>query len=205
MTCKKRQLCHNRSNYMDIKTKSHTTTMRDRPLIFLDLEATGLEIQKSEIIEIGAVKTEQKYPFEVLGEFHVKVKPQHLETADPEGLKVAGFIPAEWEEALDLKEALKQLDKFSEEGVLVGYNTPFDWALLDKSYFSLGRQDPFYYHRLDVMNLAYYKLYKEKSIQRFSLGNICRYLKIPVENQHRALGDAKMTYTIYKKLFRMHV
>ena len=43
---------------MDIKTDAHKTLMRNRPLIFLDLESTGLEVQKQEIID-GVLQTQK--------------------------------------------------------------------------------------------------------------------------------------------------
>lgn len=186
---------------MDITLDAHKTIMRNRPLIFLDLEMTGLQTQKHEIIEIGALKVSQRKPFKVLAELEIKVKPENLGKADKEALKIVGFSKEGWQDALSLKEALSLLDQFAENGILVGYNVTADWAILDKAYFSLGRQDPFYYHRLDVMSMAYLKLYSKISIKRFSLGNICKYLKIPRENKHRALDDAKTTYLIFKKLF----
>ncbi len=188
---------------MDIKTDAHRTTIRQRPLVFLDLETTGLEVQKHEILEIGALKVQPKKPFRVLGELSLKVKPKHLENADKQALKIVGFSEEGWEGAVSLEEALKQLDEFGQDGVLTGYNVSFDWSVLDKAYFSLGRQDPFYYHRLDVMPMAYLKLFPKRSIKRFSLGEMGRTLGIPDFKKHRALDDARATYRIFKKLFAL--
>lgn len=188
---------------MDIKTNAHKTSIRQRLLIFLDIESTGLEVQKHEIIEIGALKVEQKKPFKVLGELSLQVKPQHLEMADQTALKIVGFTEEEWKDAISLEEALQRLDEFAENGVLAGYNVSFDWAILDKAYFNIGKQDPFYYHRLDVMPMAYLKLFNSRKLKRFSLGEICKYLKIKEENKHRALDDARTTYNVFKKLFAL--
>ena len=152
---------------MDIKTDAHKTVMRDRPLIFLDLEGTGLEVQKHEIIEIGAVKVNSKRPFKILDKFSIKVKPDNLPAADKVALKMVGYSKEAWKDALTLKEALEKLDQFAQGGVLVGYNVTYDWALLDKAYFALGRQDPFYYHRLDVMPMVYLKLFNKRVLKRF--------------------------------------
>lgn len=186
---------------MDINTDAHKTTMRSRPLIFLDLESTGLEVQKHEILEIGALKVEPKKPFKILAELNLKVKPEHIEKANKAALKIVGFAPEKWENAVSLKEALDQLDKFAEEGVLVGYNVTFDWAMLDKSYYSLGRYDPFYYHRIDVLTMAYYKLFSKRSVQRFSLGQAAKFFNIIPQNKHQALDDARTTYLVFKKIF----
>lgn len=186
---------------MDIKTDAHKTNMRKRPLIFLDLEMTGLEIQRHEIIEIGALKVSFKKPFQILDELEIKVQPRYLEQADKQALKIVGFSEEGWKDAIPLKNALDRLDQFSKDGVLVGFNVTADWAMLDKAYFSLGKQDPFYYHRLDVMSMAYLKLFSKTSIKRFSLGSICKYLGIERGDKHRALDDARTTYLVFKRLF----
>lgn len=188
---------------MDIKTDARHTQMRNRFLIFLDLETTGLEVQKQEILEIGALKVEQKKPFRVLGEINLKVKPKNIQKADKEALKIVGYSQEAWKDGVSLREALQVLDKFSQDGVLVGYNVNFDWAMLDKAYFSQGRQDPFYYHRLDVMPMAYLKLSGKRKLKRFSLGEICQYFGIKEENKHQALDDARRTYLVFKKLFEI--
>ncbi|MDO8498252.1 MAG: 3'-5' exonuclease [bacterium] len=188
---------------MDIKVDAAKTSMRSRPLIFLDLESTGLNVQEHEILEIGALKTNPRPPFRVLGELEIKVKPENLEKADKDALKIAGFSSEGWKDALPLKEALLLLDKFAQDGVLVGFNVTYDWAMLDRAYFSQGRCDPFYYHRLDVMSMAYFKLFKKRTIARFSLGNIVKFLKVERGTKHRALEDARATYLAFRALFAL--
>lgn len=188
---------------MDIKVDAAKTSIRKRPLIFLDLEATGLNIQEHEILEIGALKVSPRSPFKVLGELEIKVKPENLERADKEALKIAGYNQEGWKDALPLKKALDLLDEFAEDGVLIGYNVTYDWAMLDRAYFSLGRYDPFYYHRLDVMSMAFMKLYKKRTLERFSLGNVVKFLKTDRGTKHRALDDARATYLAFKALFEL--
>lgn len=186
---------------MDIKTDAKKITLRQRYLIFLDLETTGLLVQKHEIIEIGALKVSPRKPFNVVGELSIKVKPENIEKADKTALKITGYSAEEWVSAVSIKEALAELDEFTDGGMLAGYNVSFDWAFLDKAYFSLEKQDPFYYHRLDVMPMAYLKLFSKRSLKRFSLGEICQYLGVKQDIKHRALDDARTTYLVFKKLF----
>jgi len=202
ITCKGGQLVANISNIinMDI-TNTNQIDFRSRPLIFLDLETTGLRVQKHEIIEIGALKVAPKKPFKVLGELQIKVKPKNIHLAEKEALGINGYSEKEWEEAMELEDALKMLDNFGKDGVLVGFNVNFDWAFLDKAYFAYGKTDPFYYHRLDVMPMVYFKMFSDRRMKRFSLGEACRLLKIERKSAHRALDDAKVTYLVFKKMF----
>lgn len=175
-------------------------TLRTKPLIFLDLETTGFFPGRHEIIEIGALKVEPQKPFKVLAEFELKVSPKALEKADSAALKVVGFTSEEWMAAVELDGALKLLGEFTEGGILAGYNVSFDWSFLTFAYSLLGQDDPFHYHRLDVMSMAYAKLYKKRAVTKFSLKEICSYLKIPQKHAHRALADAQTTYLVFKKL-----
>lgn len=188
---------------MNIKQDKNPGSMRERPLIFLDIESTGLEIQRHEIIQIGAIKTESKKPFKIVSELNLKVKPMSIQDADKDALKIVGYTEEGWKDAIPLEQALAILDEFAQGGILVGYNVNFDWAILNKAYYTFGRNDPFYYHRLDVMAMAYFKFYSTKSIKRFSLGEICTHFKIKREAAHDALDDARVTYVVFKKLMKL--
>ena len=52
-------------------------------LVFVDVETTGLDETRHEIIEIAVIRGSQTY--------HRKVQPQHIETASPRALEINGF------------------------------------------------------------------------------------------------------------------
>ena len=191
---------HNGS--MNISDPKSYSNLRTRPLIFLDLETTGLKVQEHEILEIGAMKVESKKPFKILDQFEIRVKPKHLEKADQRSLEVVEYSDIAWSDAKPLDQALRMLDEFADNGVLVGFNVHFDWAVLDKAYHFMGREDPFYYQRVDAMSMAYSKLFAKHSIKRFSLAETCRYLDIKQQEAHHALADAKTTYLVFKALMK---
>lgn len=176
--------------------------MRNLPLVFIDIESTGLSVQDNEIIEIGALKVEGKPPFNIIDQLNLKVLPQNIEKADKDALKIVHYSKESWQDGLGLEKALLALDEFCKNGaVMVGFNLTFDWAILDKAYHLFGRIDPFHYHRIDVLAIAYYKLFAQEKLQRFSLGELCKYFGIERETKHQALDDAKVTYLVFKKLF----
>ncbi len=187
---------------MNIKNPQHYQNLRSRPLIFLDLETTSLKVQENEILEIGAIKVDPKKPFKILGELEIRVKPKHIEKADKTALRVVEYSDLAWADAQPLDKALAALDQFADNGVLVGFNISFDWAVLDRAYHYMGRDDPFYYHRIDVMSMAYEKLFSKRSVKRFSLAELCRYLKLKPKESHHALADAKTTYLVFKALMK---
>jgi DNA polymerase III epsilon subunit-like protein len=67
--------------------------MREKKLAFIDLETTGMDPLKHEIIEIGCLlaKLDDKGQYVELESFELKVKPEHIETAEQEALRVNGY------------------------------------------------------------------------------------------------------------------
>src|SRR4051794_29930733 len=73
--------------------KSGKGRMRERPILFLDLETTGLNPGFQEISEIGAVLVSQP-DWQVIRTYEAKVLPSHIETAQPEALVISHFDAA---------------------------------------------------------------------------------------------------------------
>jgi DNA polymerase III alpha subunit (gram-positive type) len=86
--------------------------------------------------------------------------------------------------------------------ILCGYNFFYDWAWLYNTLNNLGAfNPPFYYHKLDVLSMAYLILKDESAIENFSLTDVCQYLDIKRDKCHNAFYDAKFTFEVYKKLW----
>lgn len=176
--------------------------MRHRPLLFLDLETTGLNPGVHEITEIGALLVSQP-EFEVLKTFEAKTLPTHLETASPEALQIGHFDAALWQkEGRPLKEALLELSEIGQGAILAGFNLTFDWAFLQNSFNEVGLPDPFYYHRYDVMSSAFSMLYHQVNINKFSLRECCQFFGISNRKAHTALADAQATYEVFVGLMQ---
>ena len=181
-----------RYKYLEIKN-------RDRDLCFFDLETTGLS-SYAEIIEIGALRVESD-AFNVMEEFEIKIKPQRIEQADPEALKINGYDPVVWnEEGIELKEGLSRFIDFAEGSILVAQNLPMDWTWLQRSLEDVGLDATYVYAGLDTISLAWGKFQREGVKSKLSLTSLANYFGMERENAHRALGDAKLTYQVFLKL-----
>ncbi|MCX6736844.1 MAG: 3'-5' exonuclease [Candidatus Parcubacteria bacterium] len=173
--------------------------VRERVLAFLDIETTGLELNH-EIIEIGVVRVSQK-DWEIVEEFEMKVKPRHMEDADPFALEITGYTDEAWKDAITLPNALNILEQKCKGDILIGQNFSFDWARLEKAFTEAGHPLPaFYYHRMDLKSMLFYKYYDEDKIKTFSLSEISAYLGLDRGISHNALSDAKATYRVFKKI-----
>ena len=183
--------------------KGEKGPMRDRSILFLDLETTGLIPGIQEITEIGALLV-SPHDWQVIKTYEAKVLPTHIETATPEALKIGHYDAAAWaKEGRPLKQALEELSEVGRGAMLAGFNVTFDWAFLQIGFNSVGLSDPFYYHRYDVMSSAFSMLYSEtQHFSKFSLNECCRYFGITNRNAHTALADAEATYEVFVGLMK---
>ncbi len=183
--------------------------LKKQNLAFVDTEATGLDVDRHELIEIGCVLVEQhwgrnKKPlFKILESFELKIKPEHIETADHVSLRVSGYDPLLWKDALSKKEAMKIFSKKTEGAIMVGHNVTADHMFIDKAFRTLGVPNKMHYHKLDTSSIAFAKLHLNDTVDKYSLHFLCDHFSIDNKSPHRALSDAEATFALYKKLMAL--
>ncbi len=176
--------------------------MMKRPILFLDLETTGLNPGQHEITEIGALLVSQP-DFKVIKTYQTKVMPTHLETATPEALQIGHFNLETWQrEAKPLEVALAELAEVGRNSMLAGFNLTFDWAFLQMAFNQVGIEDPFYYHRFDIMSAGYVVLFGRKEFSKYSLNEMCRFFGVTNRAAHTAFADAEATYEVFLGLMK---
>ncbi len=179
--------------------------MKNKKLAFLDIETTGFDVEKQEIIEIGVVIMNQKDG--VLGdmheEFELKIKPEKLENADAEALALNGYNEAEWMFAMSLEQAMKVLAEKTKDCVMVAHNVAFDYSFIAKAFSTTGVKNEMFYAKLDTISFAFAKLHKLPDAPRLSLAALCEYFGIENERAHTALADTRATVEVYKKLLEL--
>lgn len=182
--------------------------MKKHKLAFIDLETTGTNPEIHEIIEIGCIVAEQvprpgRGPeLKKIDELDIKVRPEHMETAEPVALRVNGYNEADWLFAIPLKTALETLAKKTGGAIVVGQNVAFDWAFLEKGFEKTGLEHNFHdFHMLDLVSLSFAKLYDDPDYnQKFGLRFLCERFGVKNEKAHSAMSDIKATFDVYKKL-----
>ncbi len=179
--------------------------MKNKTLAFLDIETTGTNFMKHEIIEIGCVlaKEQPDGSYKVVDEIDLKIQPTRIEDAEPQALRVNGYDPAAWFFAHSLKDALTMLSQKVEGAVMVAQNVTFDWSFLGKAFHDCGMQDPFFYAKMDTISMAFTKLKAEDDINRLPLHALCEYFGIKNDRAHTALADARATFEVFEKLMAM--
>jgi DNA polymerase III epsilon subunit family exonuclease len=162
--------------------------MIKKPFVVLDLETTGLNPVKDQIIEIGAVKFDPN-SYEVLGEYHTLVK---LNEGDlPANISMlTGIRREDLESGKSEEEAVKELVDFVGNSIILGHHLPFDLSFIAR------------YHELendfiDTKSMAYMVNPNVST----SLKALCKRYEINNKAPHRALNDARATWLVFHELF----
>ncbi len=157
--------------------------------IAIDIETTGLNPWKYEILEIGAVKFSAK---DIISRFQVLIKP--LKKQDPTSRKIHNITDKEINEnGIPMKEALDKCLAFMEDTPLVFHNASFDISFLTIAFpqNSIPIPGNDYYDTLYLSK----KYFPERSSH--SLANLKEILKIDTGRGHRALSDAEATANVF--------
>jgi len=168
-------------------------------IVFVDLETTGLDFRRHEILEIGVIRVDAK-TLEMVAQCDVRVRPEHLEHASPEALAIAGYSDEGWDEASTLEVALARVAPLFEGALVAGHNVAFDWAFLEEAFhreeLPLPEVD---YHRLDTASLAW-PLVATGELSSLSLDSVAAYLGLERPSPHRAMADARCSLEVARRL-----
>lgn len=182
--------------------------MKKTKLSFVDLETTGLDPARHEIIEIGCLVARPlddapRPKWEVVDELELKVKPTRLETAEPEALRVNGYNDGDWLFAASLEQAMKTLAEKIADTTVIAQNVTFDWGFLEKAFHVAGIAPKVFYHKMDLPSMVFGKLHAHPEIQKLSLWALSEYFGVKNERAHTALADARAAFEIFKKLLEL--
>lgn len=163
------------------------TPLHEVTFVIVDLETTGTTAGKSEITEIGAVKTRGG---EVLGEFQSLVKPEES-VISPFVARLTGITHAMVDDAPSIRSVLPSFLEFCVGAVLVAHNAPFDIGFLRSACEKLD------YHWpqptvLDTVTLSR-RVVSRDEVRNHKLSTLAAHFGTEVSPDHRALSDAKAT------------
>lgn len=161
--------------------------------VVLDFETTGFSPQTDDIIEIGAVKYRDGQEVE---RFATLVKP--YKEIPFEVTKLTGISPEMVKEAPAAPEALKTLQDFLGDAVLVAHNAAFDLSFL-KVGFRKHLQVEIKNTVIDTLGVARVLL---PNLKNHKLDTLAKEFKIELANHHRAVDDAAATGKLWLLLLK---
>jgi DNA polymerase-3 subunit epsilon len=175
-----------------------------QPLAFIDVETTGLDNDTAEIIELGVVIAKLKdNELVVIDQLDIKIRPQHLETAEPAALRINGYNEADWLFAVELQDAMKLFAEKTDGAIFVAHNLTFDYGFIERALKKTGVENRMHYHKLDTIALAFGKFSDNDDMNKYSLKALTEYYGIENKKAHSAFADAYATYELFKKLLNL--
>ncbi|HGY56639.1 MAG TPA: DEAD/DEAH box helicase [Caldithrix abyssi] len=171
--------------------------------VVVDLETTGLDPEKDQIIEIGAIKFVDGEEAEVFEELINPGRPI------PDFItKLTGISDADVKDKPFIDEVFPRLDRFIGGAAFVGQQVNFDASFLEYHYRKMhndferweDKMQRFKYVsnlRLDTLFLARIFLPFNPS---FKLGSLAKQFGYDLENAHQAVEDARATGHVFLEL-----
>jgi DNA polymerase-3 subunit epsilon len=156
----------------------------------VDIETTGGHASANGITEISVFVHDGE---RVIKHFETLINPQQL---IPKFItSLTGIDNAMVEDAPVFDEIADVLFEILNESIFVAHNVNFDYSFVKHQLKRSG-------YDLTAKKLCTVRLGRKvfPGLPSYSLGNLCRSLKINIENRHRAGGDAKATVKLFEHM-----
>jgi DNA polymerase III alpha subunit (gram-positive type) len=176
-------------------------------LSFLDLETTGLDVERHSITEVAIVRVAfepgpnwRKSWTEVM-RYETKVLPEHP-YVEPFVAELNGYDQQAWmAEAKRLPTVLTEAYKMISDTIICGSNPDFDKRFLAAGFTALGWNFPQLrsHHMIDVPSMAAELLVlgKVKKIRQSTVSDV---LGVPNAQAHRAMADVEQCMGLFLKV-----
>ena len=160
--------------------------------VVIDIETTGLDPEKHEILELGALRI---VDHKISETFSTLIRPRG---AIPDEITAFTGITREMAErsGIDRARALERFWAFVGQGPLIGHNLRFDLAFLKKESAASGIPVPSVSCE-DTLTLARRKI---QDIANHQLKTLAAYFGLASGPKHRAAADCTTAFQIYEKL-----
>lgn len=165
----------------------------DDTYVIFDIETTGFSPINDGITEIGAVKVVNG---SIEGHYSTLVNPEKL--IPPKVIELTGITNDMVKDERTISEVLPEFLEFCGDAALVAHNANFDVSFIKEKSRRNGKE----ISPLVVDTLALAKLLLP-ALKRHKLNQVAKYLKVNLDNHHRAVDDAKATAEIFLKFIKM--
>jgi DNA polymerase-3 subunit epsilon len=168
--------------------------MFDRPVVFVDIETTGLGARSGKIIEIALIRVEHN---QIVEELHSLVNPGHHL---PDWISsLTGILDTDLEGQPYFAEIADKVAKMCDGAVFIAHNVRFDYSFIKNHLADSGRI--FKPELLCTVRLSRALYPAERS---HKLENLITRHKIKVPARHRAYEDAKALWDFCNIAYSQH-
>lgn len=170
---------------IDLNTRKQK--LKDCKLCFVDIESTSPNIQTGQIIEIGAIITQDE---KIIDTFETFIYSPYVPN---DIVKLTGIESYMLEDAPKIEKVLNDFRGFIGDCIFVAHNVNFDYNFISES-LRLHKMPPLLNARLCTLELS------RKSIlsKKYALSYLNKMLGINTPTNHRAFADALTSFELYK-------
>ncbi len=172
-----------------------------KDILLIDFETTGLDLEKSLPIQLGAVLLDKTSLEEK--DSYLSLINQDVSDMSEESLKIHGITQEVLNSAPTQEEVINTfLEKFGVDIYLASWNEMLDHKMLSKMLNSIGKDVYEYdYHYLDIWSLAYMNMVKQGRGDIIRSEATFEYFGLPKRGKHDALEDCRHTAEVLRKVY----
>lgn len=155
--------------------------------IVIDLEMTGLDPKRDQVLEIGAVRVQNR---QIVGTFSSLLRPEC--TLSQKIQDLTGITDKMAAQGRNAEIVLPEFLDFIGDDIWVGHNIRFDYSFVKQ--WAVNHKIPFQKKAVDTLKIARKCL---PELEKKTLDYLCGHFQILREKHHRALDDALATQELY--------
>ena len=193
------------------------------PILFFDLETTGLDNEKDEIIQLACLATSGYPEFQVVNKFNTRVMPTEKGKARlKESIETGGnpvkYTDKAWEGAPSEKVVMTHFKVFCKKyaklprksrnggtyyvAQLLAHNASFDKGFILAAAKRHNMFLPANLIMMDSLQLAMFVgMITRNPFESLKLGALCEEYEVPLTNAHDALADVEALVMLTRELF----
>lgn len=174
-----------------------------RRFVSLDIETTGLDPLKHEMIEVGLVIERSRTVDHISFDEVAFSLPFDLERADEKALEINGWGKREFAPLWDPYYAAGFLQEVLSDAHIIGKNPMFDTAFMEAFLNTHGMKRTWHHRLVDIGSMAWGYYNGEHDghlIQPPDSSQVGFIMGIPNNQIHTALGDARWNYKVFTRM-----
>jgi DNA polymerase III epsilon subunit-like protein len=169
-------------------------------VVGVDIETTGLDVEKHEITEVGLVRVTGDLRHEIC-RASMRFRIERIADASPIALDIFGWSAAEWAAAVPRETHMGLMWQFCLGARPMGHNVSFDLRFLNKAFKDAKLVIPWHQTSKPIDTKSHCKRRKDElGLPGAKLDHACEHFKIPRPKVHRALDDAIACWAVAKAL-----
>lgn len=181
-----------------------------KDLLLIDLETTGLDADRHEIIQLAALLLDKK-TLKEKKVFNSFVRPSKWKTRDRESMKINQISWVQVKNAPTLKSIILQFNRrFNPKKVVLTYYTGIlDIVFLQEAYRKVGKKFPFDYHYFNIWAVFYTylahqnRLKNRREFSGFCLEDLTERFRTKIQGiRHDALYDCRIEAETLRKIIQ---